>query len=82
VPVARAVLGRDTAAAVGNGSMLAIAAAIDRAVRIVREVAAADPALLLTGGDAERLVPWLESDAVVEPDLVLEAMRIVADSTE
>jgi type III pantothenate kinase len=67
---------------VGNGSLFAIAAAIGRAVRIVADDAGSEPALLLTGGDASRLVQWLEAPAVVEPELVLNGLRIVANSSE
>lgn len=82
MPAGIEALGRDTGTAVGNGSLLAVAAAVDRAARIVRAATAGDSVLLLTGGDAKRLVPWLESQAVVEPDLVFEAMRIVAGPIE
>jgi len=76
------VLGTSTAAAVGNGSYFAIAAAIDRAVRIVGAGLGNDPELLLTGGDARTLAPWLESAVTVEPDLVLHGLRIVAAASE
>jgi len=76
------VLGTSTAEAVGHGSRFAIAAAIDRAVRIVATGTGSEPALLVTGGDAAALVAWLESRATVEPDLVLEGLRIVATAVE
>jgi type III pantothenate kinase len=76
------MLGTSTAEAVGHGSRFAISAAIDRAVRIVATGTGSEPALLVTGGDAGALKPWLESRATVEPDLVLEGLRIVATAVE
>lgn len=78
MPPGIGLLGHDTVAAVGHGSLLALAAGIDRAARIVAEHGGGRPALVLTGGDAARLAVWLETAAVVEPDLVLEGLRIVA----
>jgi type III pantothenate kinase len=76
------VLGTSTAEAVGHGSRFAIAAAIDRAVKIVATGTGSEPALLVTGGDAGALTAWLESRATVEPDLVLEGLRIVATAVD
>lgn len=72
------VLGRTTNEAVGRGSLFAIAAAIDRAVSIVA-AASGEPVLLMTGGDADRILPWLECPATIRPELVLEGLLIVAD---
>jgi len=72
------LLGRDTAAAVGHGAMLAISAAIDRAVRAVAEAAGTAPRVYLTGGDAVELVPWLETRVEARADLVLEGLALVA----
>ncbi len=81
-PPGLAALGRDTAGAVGFGSLFAIGAAIDRAVRIVAEGCEAEPDLLLAGGDAELLAPWLRTSAAIEPDLVLHGLAIVATAIE
>lgn len=74
------VLGRSTAEAVGRGSLFSIAAAIDRAVSIVA-AETGEPALVLTGGDAGRVLPWLESRATIRPELVLEGLLTVADES-
>jgi type III pantothenate kinase len=73
-----AVLGRSTEAAVGHGAWLAIAGAVDRAARIVAHAFAATPRLVIGGGDAEVLAAWLESEAAVRPDLVLEGLARIA----
>jgi type III pantothenate kinase len=73
-----AVLGRSTTEAVGHGARLALAAAIDRAVAVVAETLGQAPALLLTGGDAEALAGWLESEAAIRADLVLEGLAVIA----
>jgi type III pantothenate kinase len=72
-----ALLGRDTATAVGHGSMLALAGALDRAVRAVAEVGAA-PTVYLAGGDAAQLAAWLETKVEARADLVLEGLALFA----
>jgi type III pantothenate kinase len=72
------LLGRDTASAVGHGAMLALAAALDRAVRTVATALAATPAVYLTGGDAAQLRNWLETAVEQRADLVLEGLALFA----
>ena len=79
--VSRNPLGLTTDAAVANGSILAVAAAVDRAVRIAATVAQEQPAVLIGGGDANLVRSWLESPAEVQPDIVLEGLRIVATAS-
>lgn len=76
------VLGRDTAAAVGNGTLLALSAAVDRAVALVAAALGTQPTLYLTGGDAAALQPWLETPAELRADLVLEGLALVAAAPE
>jgi type III pantothenate kinase len=73
------VLGRSTGAAVGNGTMLALAAAVDRAVRAVDAALGASSTVYLTGGDAERLEEWLETETELRADLVLEGLALFAE---
>ncbi len=70
------LLGRDTATAVGHGAMLAIAAALDRAVRTVAKELGAEPRVYLTGGDAHELNAWLETKVETRADLVLEGLAL------
>lgn len=76
------LFGRSTAEAVGRGSRLAVAAAIDRAVAVLAESQGTAPRLLVTGGDAGTLVPWLASPAEVRADLVLEGLAVIAGARE
>ena len=78
VPKGVALLGRDTATAVGHGAMLAIASALDRAVRTVATSVGAAPRVYLTGGDAAQLRDWLETKAEARADLVLEGLALFA----
>jgi type III pantothenate kinase len=78
VPAGLDLFGRDTAAAVGHGAMLALAAALDRAVRTVATALAVTPAVYLTGGDAAQLRNWLESAVEPRADLVLEGLALFA----
>jgi len=77
-PKGLALLGRDTAHAVGHGAMLALAAALDRAVRTVATAAGAAPRVYLTGGDAAVLREWLETKVEPRADLVLEGLALFA----
>ncbi|HEY8519570.1 MAG TPA: type III pantothenate kinase [Gammaproteobacteria bacterium] len=70
------VLGRSTAEAVGRGTMLGIAAAVDRAFDIVCRELGSRPPLYVTGGDAEMLAPWLATDSELRADLVLEGLAL------
>jgi type III pantothenate kinase len=78
VPRALDLLGKDTDTAVGHGAMLALAAALDRAVRTVAQAIGTQPAVFLTGGDAERLHGWLETTVQFRADLVLEGLALFA----
>src|SRR5205823_3151263 len=77
-PKGVALLGRDTATAVGHGAMLAISGALDRAVRAVAAAVGAAPRVYLTGGDAVELGPWLETKVEARADLVLEGLALFA----
>jgi type III pantothenate kinase len=72
------LLGRSTEEAVSRGSWLALAAAVDRALTDVGRTLRAVPALLVTGGDGEALMRWLESEGSFRADLVLEGLAALA----
>jgi type III pantothenate kinase len=76
------LLGRDTAQAVGHGTMLALAAAVDRAAARVAAALGTRPPVYLTGGDAPALQPWLETPVDLRADLVLEGLALVAAAPE
>jgi type III pantothenate kinase len=77
-PLGLDLLGKSTDAAVGNGSMLALAAALDRAVAAVNTALGARSKVYLTGGDGPHLRGWLETDAELRADLVLEGLALFA----
>lgn len=75
------LFGCDTAHAVHSGVLRATAAAIDGiAARMSAELG---PGVMrvLTGGDAPRLEPFLESRYHYEPDLVLRGLACLAEET-
>jgi len=72
------LLGRSTEEAVGHGTRLALAAAVDRAIATVVASLATDLSLLITGGDGRALAEWLASEATVRADLVLDGLYAVA----
>ena len=69
----------DTATAIAVGSIQALAALAERLLQRLFEATGTDPALLITGGDAERLLPALTVSARLEPDLVLQGLALLLD---
>lgn len=68
----------DTGPAVAAGSLQAVAALASRVYDRLRDQASTRPELVLTGGDAERLLPAMDRPCRVIPDLVLRGLRDVA----
>lgn len=62
-----------TAAAVGQGALNAVAGAIERALRILRDQGD-EPEVVLTGGDASRILRSLDEAAHHRPYLVLQGL--------
>jgi type III pantothenate kinase len=78
-PAERQLLGTNTAAAVGNAALLAVAAGLDRAIAAVAAVFGAAPPVLVTGGDAAQIASWLETVTQLRADLVLEGLALLVD---
>lgn len=68
----------DTGTAVAAASIQAPAALAERLYDRLTDLAGVDPAFILTGGDAERLLPALHRRAVQQPDLVLQGLALLA----
>ena len=77
-PAGLELLGKSTDAAVGNGAMLALSAALDRAVAAVEAALGARAKVFVTGGDGPQLRGWLETDTELRADLVLEGLALFA----
>lgn len=74
-----AIFANTTASAVGQGALSAVAGAIERAARVMRR-AGDDPTVILTGGDASRILKSLDVAAEHRPHLVLQGLaRILED---
>ena len=78
VDVAPGSWGKDTPAAVAAGARRALAALI---VSAVREPAVVGATLVLTGGDAERVAPWLGCHHRIDHDLVLSGAVALAEAS-
>ncbi|NCA69732.1 MAG: type III pantothenate kinase [Sphingobacteriia bacterium] len=70
----------DTGRAVAAGSLQGIAALTSRLFDRLAVEAGATPRLVLTGGDAERLIPAMDRPFDLIPDLVLRGLAEVAGS--
>lgn len=75
------VLGTSTNGAVANGAMLALAAGIDRAIAEVSRELQTPLTVILTGGLAQMLEPWLASAVSYRPHFVLEGLADIAAVT-
>ena len=70
----RSLFARDTRAGIEQGALYAAAGAIDRAVAEARRTLGASPLVLLTGGAAPAVHPFIRSTHSRVPDLVLRGL--------
>jgi type III pantothenate kinase len=68
----------DTASALDAGAAFAAAAFVDRACAEARATLGGRPVLLLTGGAAQALRPYIKSAFRLVPDLVLRGLAVLA----
>ena len=73
---------RSTADAVQSGIIAALCGAIQRQFTYLTEAAGKPPRVILTGGDAETLLPFLDLQVELAPLLVLEGMERVTREGE
>jgi type III pantothenate kinase len=73
------MFGQNTAAAVRQGAQNAIVGAVDRAFRTLR-VSGYEPTVVLTGGDASRILEALAVTPLHRPHLVLQGLAHMLDS--
>jgi len=74
----RLELGDNTAAAVANGALLAIAGAVRETLMLVSRSLGRPPRLLVAGGDGRRVAAALRQPHELRPDLVLEGLAVLA----
>lgn len=67
--------GTHTSAAVINGALLATVGAIERAVEQFLVQQGRAPRLVLTGGDAPLISPWLSGQHTMDPELLLTGLQ-------
>ncbi len=67
--------GESTAEAINGGALAAVCCLIDRCVDLLRERGEI-PTLVVTGGDAQRLIRHLDAPAHYQPQLVLEGLKL------
>lgn len=66
--------------AVSNGTLFSVIGAIQLAIgMIAAELESEEIAVVITGGDAELLLRWLDGGVVFEPNLVLRGVALVAE---
>jgi type III pantothenate kinase len=67
------MFGQNTREAVGSGALGAVAGAVERAIRTLRSNAC-DASVVLTGGDASRILTALDTSPLHRPNLVLHGL--------
>ena len=76
------MFGDSTSKAVQNGAWNAVTGAVDRAITTLRSNAY-DPAMVLTGGDASRMLTALGTEPLHRPHLVLQGLaRMLQDTLD
>ena len=68
-----------TESAVQNGALTSISGSVERAVRLMRSVGYR-PKVVLTGGDASRILKLLDANVLHRPNLVLEGLAFMVQS--
>ena len=79
-PTGLDAFGDSTTKAVSNGTWAAVAGAVERAITTLRSNAY-DPVVVLTGGDASRMLTALGDDPLHRPHLVLQGLARILDET-
>ena len=70
---------RDTIAAIKLGAISATVGAVERSTRILRS-AGFEPTTIVTGGDAQHILEFLEEGVIHRPHLVLEGLARIVES--
>jgi len=70
---------KSTSVAMQNGSLSAVCGAIDRAVKLMR-AEGLRPKIVLTGGDASRILKQLDGNVLHRPNLVLQGLAFILQS--
>jgi type III pantothenate kinase len=73
------LLARSTETALAGGVLYTAVALVDRVLLDLRAELGASVQVLMTGGDAERLLPLLSNRPSHEPDLVLKGLAVYAE---
>ena len=73
------VFANNTKDAVQSGAVNAICGAIERAVKVLR-AERYRPKIVLTGGDASRILKQLGNKALYRPNLVLQGLAFMVQS--
>lgn len=74
-----ALLGKNTDESILFGSLTAVCGAIERTVKRARG-AGLRPKIILTGGDASRILKQLNNNVIHRPNLVLEGLAVMLQS--
>jgi len=68
---------KSTEGGVCAGTLLGLAGGVERIIREQLSLVAKAPVICMTGGDAEKLIPYLTISVDLQADLVLQGLRIL-----
>ena len=72
---------RETQAGIRSGTLLAAAGLLTRCWQETATLLGGEPTLLLTGGDAQAIAAVLQLPFEIRPELVLEGLMVIAESS-
>jgi type III pantothenate kinase len=75
------LLGSSTESAVAGGILYTVVALVDRVCQDLRAELGKATRVIVTGGDADRILPLLSQRARHDPDLVLKGLAVFAEGT-
>ena len=76
------VAAKSTAEAVTSGTFIGLAGAIERVVKDQSEMLEMKPRVLLCGGDAHNLLKLHNINVEIQPDMVLQGLRVCCEAGE
>jgi type III pantothenate kinase len=75
----KSAIGKSTIECINSGIIFGIAGMIDSMADRIRHELNADPSVIITGGNAGIILPYLKVQAVYDPNLILDGLKLAYD---
>lgn len=73
------ILGDDTTSAILSGIIIGHAGAVDRIIEGIEKETGLDYTVIVTGGRAEMMAPYIRSTNNIDPDLTFKGLKVIGD---